>query len=277
MKNILLLTDFSENAENAIDYALNLFRGKSCFFYMLNVQKSSKYATGDLMSSNSSSSIYDSVIKDAKTKIKNNIKEYKKVFNNEEYSFEGICDYDSLINSINQINKLKNIDLIVMGTNGATGASEIIFGSNTINVIRNSRLPVLAIPENFSYKAPKTILFTTEASEKFVESSLKALLFIASKFNAEIDILILEKNINIEQLKSKKSKMNDFFKTFNHNFYAIDKVPVDVAIDSFVQIKEVDFVAKIIDKESFVKRILKGSKVDKITYKTRVPLLIMHP
>lgn len=277
MKNILLLTDFSKNAQNAIDYALQFFSGGQHQFFLLNVQKASKYTTLDLMTSSPKTSVFDSIIKNPKAAVEKMVETMKKEYESEAYSFNGICDYDNFVSAVNQTVNLKNIDLIVMGTNGATGAAEVVFGSNTINVIRNVNRPVLVIPEGFKYIQPKTILFATDADEVFKEKALSPLLYIIAKFNAELQILSIEKNGNLDASMAKKNKMDSFFKGVDHSIYSVENVPVDIAIDSYVQIKHVDITAKIINKEVFIKRLFSGSNTDAITYKTRVPLLIIHP
>jgi len=277
MKNILLLTDFSINAQNAIDLALQFFKGGAYNFFILNVQKVSNYGTSNLMASTPKSSLYDSIIKNPKETLNKLITQLKETYSNEEYSFESICDYDDFVSAVSQTVKSKSIDLIVMGTNGATGAKEVVFGSNTINVIRRVNAPVLVIPQDYKYKIPRSILFTTSGNEKFKEKPLSPLMHIISRFNLELNILTLEdENTNGIPI-DKKVKMDDFFDSINHSFYSIESVPSDIAIDSFVQIKQVDLTSMIIDKESFLKRLISGSRTDEITYKSRVPLLIMHP
>ncbi len=277
MKNILLLTDFSKNAQNAIEYALAFFRGGQHHFFLLNVQKTSKYTTADLMTASSKISVYDSMIKNPKAAVNHMIDTLRIRYINEDYSFNGICDYDSFVNAVSQTIEKKKIDLIVMGTNGASGASEVVFGSNTINIIRHINRPVLAIPQNYKFTKPRTILFATDTDETFKEKSLRALLYTISKYNTEVYILSLEKSGDLEMSITKKNSIATFFKGYNHSFYSIENIPVDIAIDSFVQIKQVDITAKIINKEVFLKRFFAGSKTDEITYNTRVPLLIMHP
>lgn len=277
MKNILLLTDFSINAQNAINYAMEFFKGSSTNFHLLHIQKSSGSALGDLMSSSSKATVYESMINEPKSALKKIAKKLMELYSSESYSFEVTCDYDDFISAINQTIRLKKIDLIVMGTNGATGASEVVFGSNTMKVIRSVDCPLLAIPEKYNFVAPRTVLFATAVDEKFTETPLKPLIYAVAKFNSNVQILTLEKDTHIDILNAKKNKMSRFFKGHNHNFYSIENVPVDIAIDSFVQIKQVDLTAKIINKESFLKRLISGSSTDEITYKTRVPLLIMHP
>ncbi|MDH5414983.1 MAG: universal stress protein, partial [Flavobacteriaceae bacterium] len=192
------------------------------------------------------------------------------------YTFDVICDYDAFISAVNQTVKLKSIDLIVMGTNGATGAKEVIFGSNTISVIRNVDRPVLVIPQKYKFRKPKRILFATEYDELFVEKSLRPLTYILSNYSAELEILMIENIKSVEQNRDKKEKIDEFYKGTKHNFYTISDVSADIAIGSFVQINNVDLVAKIINKESFFKRLLSKSSMSELTYKTKVPLLIMH-
>lgn len=277
MKNILLLTDFSKNAKNAIDYALQFFKGEEKHFYILNVHKTSSYTMGDLMTSSPTSTVYDSIIKNSKATLKNFIGQLEETYTDELYSIEGICDHDDFISAIKQVIKLKEIDLIVMGTNGATGAKEVIFGSNTLSIIRNVEHPVLVIPENYKFKKPNTILFVTEHDEAFAKKSLYPLDYIITKYDSELLILTLDKNDSIDLVKEKKIKIDSYFKGTQHNFYSISNIPADIAIDAFMQIKPVDITAKIINKKSFLKRLVSGSSTNEITYKTSVPLLIMHP
>lgn len=255
----------------------NFLKGANIIF-LLNVHKVSQYTTSDLMTSSAGASIYDSIIKDPKAELNKKIEKFNKEYNNEDYTYEAICDYDAFLSAVKQTVNLKKIDLIVMGTNGATGAMEVIFGSNTISVIRNVNCPVLVIPQGYKFVEPSNILFAIEYVENFKQESLKPLQYFIAKYHAELDILILNKDRMInESYNDKKSKIETFFKGCKHNFHTIEDVPSDIAMDCFVQIKETSMIAKIINKESFLKRLIEGSKTDDITYKSRVPLLIMHP
>lgn len=68
MKNILLLTDFSKNSLNAIDYSLNLFKGDKCNFFILHVKSSASYTTDNLIVSGNES-IYNIIVKDVIDKL----------------------------------------------------------------------------------------------------------------------------------------------------------------------------------------------------------------
>jgi len=278
MKNILLLTDFSDNAQNAIHYALQLFSGSKCIFFILNVQKVSTYTTSDLMVSSTASSVYDSIIKNPKNALVKMVDDIDNKYRKEEYLFNAICDYDSFLSSVNQVVAAKDIDLIVMGTNGASGAKEVIFGSNTLSVIRNVNCPVFVVPEGYKFVKLENILLATEYDEVFSSEILNPLMKMIAKHKTKLDILMLEDKIeNTDLVNEKKNKIATFFKDVNHNFYTIVNVPADIAIDCFVQLNKVHVIAKVIYKKSFFNRLFSGSTTDEITYNSTIPLLIMHP
>lgn len=277
MKNILLPTDFSDNSKNAIQYALEFFKNELCTFYILHVQKASRYTTDDLMAAPANTTVHQSVISDAKKKLNSIVEELKNKYPNENYTFHTITDYDIFTDAIRQTVKSKSIDIIVMGTNGATGAAEVVFGSNTLNVIRKIDCPVIAIPQGAIFSIPKTILYTIDYWDHFNIDGIEPLMDIIMKYKSSLRILKIKEDetITVAEFDDKKN-MKDFFKGINHTFHSIINVPTASAITSFVQIMDVDMTAIFIQRETFLERFFKGSKTSKISYGTRVPLLIMH-
>ena len=170
MKRILLPTDFSENSLNAIHYALTFFKGIPCEFCFLNIQKPSEYVTGEIYTSSpTESTIYDSVAKDHKEKLNELVLRYEKEYEQQPFTFDSIFDFDVFVDAIQQVVNTRSIELIIMGTNGATDAAEVLFGSNTLKVIRNVNCPILAIPEGFQYQQFASVLFTYKKEDEFRE------------------------------------------------------------------------------------------------------------
>ena len=126
MKNILLPTDFSKNSINAIHYALHLFKEDECRFFVLHVESSKGYLSDDLVMAGNQS-IYDTIVKKSKQKLAKLIDAIKTEFKNKNFSYQMLVDYDGLTDAINQLITKKSIDLIVMGSNGVTGAKETVF------------------------------------------------------------------------------------------------------------------------------------------------------
>lgn len=173
MKNILLPTDFSESSLNAIDYAMRFFENCKCNFYILNVQKISEYNNTDLVAGSKTDSNYDSVAADNKKLIDQLIKKFDKQFKTQSYNFHRLFDYNNFVSAVDHAVKTHSIDLIIMGSNGASGVKELIFGSNTLRVIRNIDCPTLTIPINFRYSGINNVQTSKSNSKDFSPYAVK--------------------------------------------------------------------------------------------------------
>ena len=274
MKNILLPTDFSENSRNAIHYAFQFFKDQDCVFYFLNVQKISEYLTGDIYSASKEKSLYDAVINDNKQKLNDFTNEFEKEYGCDNSIIQPIVDYDILTDAVNQVLKKNNIDLIIMGSNGVTGANEVIFGSNTLSVIRKVDCPLLIIPEKYNFEKVNSVLFTIHNQELIDSSKLEPLLEILSKYNSTVKILeINEKN---KALGNDQGIIRELFSEVLTEYYTLNKIPTSIAVSAFVQLKNVQIHATFIERESFLERFIFGSETAKISYETRIPFLILH-
>ena len=277
MKNILLPTDFSENSINAINYALKLFANSEIKFHILNVQKTSDYITSELISSSPSDSIYKGVLEDNRLKIEKLVEQLKAENYSSKFTFKRLIDYDVFIDAIRQVIKLHEIDLIIMGTNGATGAKEEIFGSNTMKVIRNINCPVIAVPEKYRFCKINRILFSIHSEMKKYFSELKPLRSIMRIYEPELDVLEITEDAKQPNNGEDDLTIGDLLYEFKFKKFEIKKVPFIYAIETFQQLIPTDLHALFVEKERFFDRILFGSKNSKLTYNSKVPLLIMHP
>lgn len=277
MKNILLPTDFSENSLNAIDYALEFLKGTTCNFYILNVQKSSDFLSADLVTAAPEASVYEAISSDNKTQLKELIKTCKLQFSKENYNYTPIFDFDTLVNAIKENIIAHKIDLIIMGTNGTTDAREILFGSNTIRVIRNIKCPVFVIPEDFQFSKVENVLFSTFRCEDFNTAGIKILMEIINRLHPKVSVLELNNNPITADYKKDDTRVKEVFKGINYTFSNVNRIPAAMAISTVTQLLHIDIHAMFLDEEeSFLERFIFGSERTKMSYASKVPLLIMH-
>lgn len=276
MKNILLLTDFSENSINAMRYALKLFKEDHCNFLVLYVESSTSYISDDLMLAGNQS-IYDALLKKSNTKLEKIIIDLKHEFNNEKFKFTKIVDHDVFTDAVNQVITAKAIDLIVMGTNGATGAKEVVFGSNTINVIRKVECPTLVIPDGFKYRIPNSILLPLDEFDSLSGTVFTDILKFTKRFGEKLHVLRVNSNneATSETFKD-QDHLNYFFKETDYEYHVVNKIPMDHVINSYTQTHPIDLTALMVQKEGLIERIFMGSPTSQISSKIEVPLLIFH-
>src|SRR5690554_6884486 len=126
MKNILLPTDFSENSWNAIVFALKFFEKNSCTFYLLHVNSLSYVAANDSPYVQTKDFIENTFTKPAKKRLKAMMERVTtELPDNPNHHFFTLTDYNFFVDSVrNQVSE-KKIDMIVMGTKGASGLKKV--------------------------------------------------------------------------------------------------------------------------------------------------------
>lgn len=279
MRKILIPTDFSKNATNAMKYAVELYKNEECEFYILNAFYTLGFATDNVLVPEIGEIAYKSGKKNSEEELSITLKEIKKN-NISRHLFYKVSKFNTLLNSIQETIEKEKIDLIIMGTQGATNAVEKFLGSNTVMVMENVRYcPVMAIPSEVKFTKPKEIIFPTSYNTHYKRRELNQLIEIASINNAAIRILHIEneqdKTLN-ENQKNNKELLKEYFEGLNYSFHVIYKVELEVALDCFVQSRNSDMIAFINKKHSFLDTLFKSHLVQKLGYKSRVPLLTLH-
>ena len=276
MKNILLLTDFSKNSINAVRYALQLFEDDICNFFLLNTQSPATYISDDLILAGNQS-IYNSIVEKTKHKLAKLIVKLESEFENDKFKFEMLVDYDELTEAINQIKESKSIDLIVMGSNGVTGAKEVVFGSNTINVIRKVIIPTLVVPEGFNYRIPKEILLPLDVKDSLSGAAFKDVIKFTKRFGKKLHVLrILPNNEDSEEASKDEKTIKSFLADAKLEYHKIINVPMSYAVDNYIQSHPIDLTTLLVQKENLFERFFLGSPTTQISNNIRVPLLIFH-
>lgn len=276
MKNILLPTDFSANSMNAIDYAMHFFENWECNFYILNVQKISEYISDDLVSGSPTDTIYDSIATDNKKLINKLVKKLSKQYKSQAYTFHGLFDFDDLVSSINQAVKFHSIDLIIMGSNGATGAKEVIFGSNTLQVIRKTDCPILTVPDHYSYSGVKSALFSTQRCEDLTFGGIEVFREVLNIHQCELNVLELVDDVNIMSEREDNECLRKLFPKYPFSYFCLNAIPGLIVINTATQLLKADIHAIFIEKETFLERLIFGSEAAQLNYGTLIPLLFLH-
>lgn len=277
MQTILLPTDFSNNSINAINYAVALFKDVECRFYLLNVQKASSFISDDMMVVSSSATIYKTLIDAAKKSISNIISKIEEKHQNKKHQFYSVVDYDNFIDSINQVSKKHEADLIVMGTKGASGLEKIIFGSNTVRVIQRCNMPVLAIPDGCKFNGISKIAFATSNLKQFNTGEFKPLKDIMVLENSKLDILHLaDQNHLAYNAYDNMDFFNDNFNNAKHEFIDTDSSYMFNTVDKYIINNDIKVLAMMNKKHSFLERLFTRHNVETFAFNIDIPFLVMQ-
>ena len=280
MKNILIPTDFSENSWNAVKYALAFFKDTECDFYLLHVSLIYNYASGEspIVPLPSVEVIDNTVLKQAKTHLKKLLKKIEQLDHNPKHHFYKLSNYDYFIDAVRNQVAEKNIDLIVMGTKGASGLKKAMIGSNTGDLITRVKCPVLIVPENAIFKDLKEIAFSTDYHLFYPTKILNNISEFVKMHNSTLRILHIikkEEEFTEFQLENKEFLAN-FFEDEKHSFHKITNKKIEDGVQCFVESRDIDMIIMIAKNLNLFQRILFRPTVEEISYHTDIPFLVLH-
>ncbi|WP_036383902.1 universal stress protein [Muricauda sp. MAR_2010_75] len=281
MKRIVLPTDFSKNAWNAIAYALSIFKGVECEFFIVNAYQVGSSGLATKMGRANDTRLYRLMKEQSERELNRVLEKVKETDNNPKHSFNTLSIVDNLVNAVGKTVYNKEIDYIVMGTKGASGLKEVFMGSNTYKIINEIDFcPIIAVPDEFQVKdSIDTIVLATGYEHLFETYELNPLFKLAKLFDSEIWVTYAgdPTELTPQQLASKKV-MEKKLKSIKHKFVEVEKgSSIYSAIQkTIVENEEVDMVAMINYGHGFFEKLTHEAVIKKISFNTQVPFLVMH-
>ena len=276
MKRILLPTDFSENAANAISYAVQLFKEEECIFYLLNTYTPAAYHTGMMVDSYSALQLEDITRKNSLKGLDRIEKELIKEYNNPKHKFEKLSSFNLLVSEITSAIETYSLDLIIMGTQGATGAKEVFLGTHTMYTIKKAKCPVIAVPSGFTFHTPKEILFATDFRFHTTNKYLHILKDICELHVSRLNILNAYYGVPLDADQNiTKDYLDEYFKDNAHLLHMSIGIDVVEAVEAFQVRSKINFLVMIHNKHSFFENLLFKPVINDFVFHTKVPFLVI--
>ena len=204
MKHILVPTDFSESANNASKFALDIAKSLQLPVRFLHSVSTPVDWTKLSLEDEKKYPETKERINSAKNELKKWEQKASKNNVEAEYSIIYNTGMDDLVNYVHP----KYHKLVVMGTHGTKGIEKIL-GSNTQKLIRQSQVPVLAIKSYFDFNRLKKILIATDLQEKSLKAFEK-IYNILTKLKSQIEIVYINTPYNFKETDEIDNMANEF-------------------------------------------------------------------
>ncbi|RUA06731.1 MAG: universal stress protein [Flavobacteriia bacterium] len=258
MKRILVPVDFSKEAENAARVAVSIAKKTNSEIFLLhmlelpvNIIDPTEIAS---VNTGPQALFY---MKQANEQFKNFV---RKPF------FKGVKVVESIqfqlaFSGIIEESKKNNIDLIVMGSQGASGLKEMFIGSNTEKVVRKSDIPVLVIKKRINDFDVKNMIFASDFRTEGKKSFPKVLEF-AKIFKPKIHFLYVNTIHNFNTTKEIEKKMDQFINDFeidNYEKIIYNDISVEKGILSYARDIDADLIALNTHGRSGLSQLFNGS------------------
>lgn len=275
MKTILVPTDFSDYAKNALNVAKQIAKATNSEIILLHIIP----APNPLLISGSKQEIKDlqhQFLQEAKDSSQEALK--KQVSETDAVKTRLLTRVGSIFANINEIVKEEEIDLVVMGTHGVTGMKEIFVGSNTEKVVRTAVCPVLTVHEDKSEFNPQKIIFATDFHQKHAISYDKLRKF-ANIFDAHIYVLYLNTPstfINTREMNKRYQKFMTYVEEVGkHSLEVCAGFSVEMGILDFGEDVEADLIALPTSQRKGLAHFFAGSTAEDVVNHSKVPVLTL--
>lgn len=277
MQKILIPTDLSANALKAIEYATEIFKHGPAQIFLLHAYADEVYEAKDADDDADFKELKNKICKETEQALKTLKSDIFDFSPNPKHEIHCVSAYGMLVDEVNDWVEKENIDVVVMGTKGKTSDKELTFGSNTLQVIKYVKCPVLAIPENYKMVYPKHILFSTDLLLPYKRREMKLLANLAKRFAATIHFLNVSK---FDTLSLRQQDNKDFLAAFfdeNHiEFHQKPGDDITKTVNGFISENEIDMVVMVNTRHSYLENIMYQSTIEKIGLHIHIPFLVMQ-
>lgn len=270
MKKILVPTDFSTQAENALKVAAQLAKMHHCEIYLLHILEVPMHTVDALSTYNNLPEAMFFMKLAHKRFEKLKTKDYLKGLVIHEH-----VEFHEIFKGIFQVCKKQDIDLIVMGSNGANGLKEMLIGSNTEKVVRTSETPVLVIKNEHKTFKTKNFVFASDFRDECKASFEKAIRF-AHIFDSKLHLLMVNTPNNFMPSGEAQNRIQNFIKPFDFSNYTINiynDMSIEQGIMNFSQSTEIDIIGMSTHGRQGISHFFNGSISEDLVNHAKRPVI----
>jgi nucleotide-binding universal stress UspA family protein len=214
MKRILVPTDFSEHSEDALKVAAQIARKNDSEIIILHMLELPHQSNDAILGG---TSIPETMF--FMKKANEMLDEVSSRSYLDEIPVTEIVKMDKPSHGISQVSKDYDVDLIIMGSHGSSGVEELLIGSNTEKVIRNSEIPVLVIKKDITNFNAANIVFASDFSHE-TKKPFEKLLNFTKFFNSKIHLVTICTPNSFKPTHTIEKAMKEFVAEFNLTNYS---------------------------------------------------------
>ncbi|GAA4899303.1 universal stress protein [Flaviramulus aquimarinus] len=266
---ILIPTDFSQLSKIAIQYAIGLSKDFELDLILLHIINTNTPAMARIGSKKLGEAIKTSSERDMNELL-------KKIKNESSHNLKisaKIIFGVSIEKAVESFALKNNINIICIGTKGATGLKKMIFGSNAAGIIANSSIPVITIPKYAQYKGINNIVYSSDLEN--LEEELKLLIPFAKLMNTWINILhIINKQENFDvDLQFQENRLRTLFSYEKIKTKELENDSIIKGINQYVEDIDADMVAMFTRRTALFEKLFHKSVTKSAAFQTKTPLL----
>ncbi|MEY3245485.1 MAG: hypothetical protein RL253_642 [Bacteroidota bacterium] len=270
MKLLVVPTDFSPLADNALKYGMDLATAMGSSLMIVHVyQIPISYSEVPLITVS---------IEEIKKASEGRLAELK--HNIETITAGKLIVYTEsrlgdVGDEINKLTKTLQPFAVVMGSRGVTGAGKFFLGSNSLSVISRTNTPVIVVPPGGRFLPYKKIGLTTDFKEVINKTPVAPIRALVSFFNAELHVLHVDyKQRNFTpDIPEQTLNLDTMLAGMNPTYDYIENKNINEGINEFAEKNNIDLIITLPQKHSFLESLFEKSLTRELLHHTHIPIM----
>jgi len=274
MKTIIIPTDFSPIATNALHFGIDMAKAINASILLLHVYQVPVSFTDTpivLVSIEDLRKGAEEQIEKLKKEVEHLTSGTVKVYT--ETRMGNVTDeLETLCSKINPF-------AVVMGTKGSSGVERILFGSNTLNAIRHLNWPVICVPPGKAFgHGIKKIGFACDFRDVVKSTPTHFIKEFVKEFNAELHVLNVDHDNKHFKPETPEQSilLHTLLEEANPSYHFIEHADIEDGINEFAEKNNLDLIITIPKKHKLLQGIFKPSSTKQLVYQAHVPVMCVH-
>jgi len=272
MKTILVPTDFSKCANNAMIYALEVAQRTEAKIVALYVVYPNEGVDNNVYDA----FWIDDYIKQRHQSMKTWAKRFAKSEHLRAVKIETECRVGFPAATIVHAAEDLKADMIIMGTTGASGLRGVLLGSVAANVLSGSKIPVLIVPKKASFRNHARFVFATDFRMHLNQHTLNILKTALNIQHTGLDVVHVFQKSGVEPKKAAEESLSKKLGNIPHAFHYLHNPNVAQAVSDFVESTNANGVVAVSHEHSLLHKLFSESISRSLAHRTTVPLLVLH-
>jgi nucleotide-binding universal stress UspA family protein len=273
MSHIILATDFSEAADNALLYACQLAQD-----HHADLQLVHSFMIPVNVSENPMPIMpMDEGMEIAKARMNTLLQEHQAKF--PQIAMTSKVSYGEIVDVLQEMIAEAEPLMVVLG-NYTAHDDFIWLGSSLVSAMRHVNVPVLGIPVDYAYKKIEKICYSCDFKNNDDTALAQKLIQLVNATKAQLHVLYID-NKNNESSETLKVNMQGtpFHTTLldiNPTYHFVEKESIEAGIENFIVEQQIDWLVVVPHKHSFFDSLFKKSHTKSIARKSSVPIMALH-
>lgn len=175
------------------------------------------------------------------------------------------------VHSVLAIDEELGIDLIIVGAKSNSIREEVYLGKTAGSIVKQTEIPVLAIPDNYNFSAVKNVLMAFKSGIVKSKTALNPIEFIVNTFKSEVNLLL----VKTPDYKEEDLVLNSGLKSLQSTLTVTENTTTFQGVLEHFQTHKPDMLCVFRRKRGFFKKLWEKNTILKQEFHTSVPLLIL--